>query len=136
MTNIPGKGTVLKKGATAETTTAIANCLNVEPPDRKIETQDVTPLDGVAVEKAASIPDNGEWGSDLLLDRTAHDALLTDFEAGTMRFWDVEYSDGWIDSFQGFISSYKETKIDAKVAAVTAAIKIMVSGAIVRTESE
>ena len=128
-----GKGTQLKLGTTSSTT-AVADQLEITPPNTQAEIQEYTPLTADAQEFAAGVPNSGEVSYRAKFTATGFATTKSAIDAGTLLYGDLVYTDTPVttDSFRCLVKSIQVEKIDAKIGTVTGVVTLQISGAVSR----
>lgn len=131
MAYTPGKGTTLSLAGTA-----IAQVVNVTPPNMTMGTTETTHLTSSWKTYLANIPDGGEVSLTVEYDSAAatHAALWTDFQAGTAGTYLVTFTDTGATTigFTAIITNFAwdEVVVDG---VVTAKFTVKVTGAVTIT---
>ena len=105
-----GKGIELRvgDGAASESFTKFAELKSLTPPTKTREMPDVTNSDSPGGYKQfiAGLKDGGEVAGDMnFVDDTAVDATDADFEAGTLRNYQIVFPNGRLLAFAALVSS-------------------------------
>lgn len=130
MAYTPGKGTLVKYGATP---TTIGQLKKVTPPDSKMNTTDTTHLLSGAKEFLATILECGEPKLVIEYDpaNTSHSALWTIHKAGTLTAFQIVFADPSLStvSFNAIITEYAWQELDAEAVNLVN-ITLKISGTI------
>ncbi len=126
---LPGKGTLLKLNGST-----IAQRVKLEGPDSKVGEADVTHLDSTFKEFRPTIPEAGNISGTLLYDPadTTHQDMEALRNVPSTEAWELEFSDGSSDAFDGFLMEWKKSGMEVEKY-VEAEFKIRITGLITFT---